>query len=189
MPLTREEEKKLVIQSQKGDAEAMGILYESFQLELLRSALLILKNEDIAQDIVSETFILFFKSIDKFDVKYPIRPWLHRILHNQSTTFFQKRTRTSEFQQKFETVEPNAEEHVFRNEEKKYLQKAMMELDDSDRWILEGYYYQDLSIRELAVELSIPEGTVKSRLFKARGMLAEKINALFENRSHKNDDE
>lgn len=189
MPLSREEEKRLIIRSQKGDAEAMGVLYESFQLEMLRSAILIVKNEDTAQDIVSETFILFFKSIDKFDVKFPIRPWLHRILHNQATTFFQKRTRATEFesvlQQNFETFEPNDEELVFRNEEKKYLQKAMMELDDSDRWILEGYYYQDLSIKDLALELSIPEGTVKSRLFKARGMLAAKISALFEKRSQK----
>jgi RNA polymerase sigma-70 factor (ECF subfamily) len=149
--------------------------------------LLILKNEDTAQDMVSETFVLFFKSIDKFDIKYPVRPWLHRILHNQSTTFFQKRTRTNEFevelQQNLETFEPNQEETVFRNEEKKYLQKAMEQLGDSDRCILEGYYYQDLTVKELATQLMIPEGTVKSRLFKARGILAEKIKELFENRS------
>jgi RNA polymerase sigma-70 factor (ECF subfamily) len=187
MPLTREEEKKLVIQSQKGDSEAMGILYENFQLELLRSAILLLKNEDNAQDIVSETFVLFFKSIDKFDIKYPIRPWLHRILHNQSTTFFQKRTRSNEFENEFqqscETFEPNQEETVFRNEEKKYLQIAMEQMEKSDRWILEGYYYQELSVKELAVQLSIPEGTVKSRLFKARGILAGRIKELFESRS------
>lgn len=193
MPLTREEEKKLVLRSKKGDSEAMGILYENFQVELLRSALLILRNEDNAQDMVSETFVLFFKSIDKFDIKYPVRPWLHRILHNQSSTFFQKRTRNIEFevelQENIETFEPNQEETVFRNEEKKYLEKAMRQMEDSDRMILEGYYYQDLSIKELSVQLSVPEGTVKSRLFKARGLLAVRIKGLFENRSQEDENE
>lgn len=193
MPLTREEEKKLILRSKKGDSEAMGILYENFQVELLRSALLILRNEDNAQDMVSETFVLFFKSIDKFDIKYPVRPWLHRILHNQSSTFFQKRTRNNEFevelQENLETFEPNQEETVFRNEEKKYLEKAMRQMEDSDRMILEGYYYQDLSIKELSVQLSVPEGTVKSRLFKARGLLAVRIKGLFENRSQEDENE
>jgi RNA polymerase sigma-70 factor, ECF subfamily len=187
MPLSREEEKNLILRSQKGDSEAMGLIYESFQIELLRSALLILRNEEDAQDMVSETFVLFFKSIDKFDVKYPVRPWLHRILHNQSTTFFQRRTRSNEFENELEqncqTFEPNQEEIVFSNEEKKYLQKAMMLIEDSDRWILESYYYQELSIKELASQLSVPEGTVKSRLFKARRILAERIKELFEKRS------
>lgn len=187
MPLTRDEEKKLILSSQKGDVQAMGFLYESFQLELLRSAMLILKSEDDAQDIVSETFILFFKSIDRFDTKYPVRPWLHRILRNQATTFFQKRTKSQEFCNAYEkiaeTFEPNQEEVVFSREEMKYLEKAMKKLGVEDRLMLESYYYQDLSVKDISLNLSIPEGTVKSRLFKARNNLAEKIKELLESRN------
>ena len=187
MSLSREEEKKLILSSQKGDVEAMGVLYESFQIELIRSAMLLLKNEEDAQDIVSETFVLFFKSINRFDTKYPVRPWLHRILRNQSTTFFQKRTRSQEFENEYEqnceTFEPNQEEIVFSNEEIKYLEKAMMKMGVEERLILESYYYQDLSVKDIAINLSIPEGTVKSRLFKARGNLAQKIKELLETRN------
>lgn len=186
MPLSREEEKKLIQRSKKGDSEAMGVLYETFQVEMLRSAILLLRNEEDAMDIVSQTFVLFFKSIEKFDTKYPIRPWLHRILRNQATTFFQKRTRDyqqmEELQLTDETFEPNQEESVFNNEEAMFLQKAMMDLNESDRIVLESFYYQDLSVKEIAVTLGIPEGTVKSRLFKARGTLSDKIKELFDNR-------
>jgi RNA polymerase sigma-70 factor (ECF subfamily) len=187
MPLTREEEKKLIQRCQKGDSDAMSCLYENFQLELLRSSLLLLRNEEDAQDIVSETFVLFFKSIDRFDTKYPVRPWLHKILHNQATTFFQKRTRSQEFESELEIntdmFEPNYEETVFNNEEIGYLRKAMAGLDLDDRLILESFYYQDLSVKEIALQLKVPEGTIKSRLFKARNCLASSIKELFESRS------
>lgn len=190
MPLSREEEKKLIIRCKKGDSDAMGFLYDAFKEELLRSAILILRNEDEAQDIVSETFVLFFKSIGKFDTKYPIRPWLHKILHNQSTTLFNKKSRSNDFDEEikisFETFEPNQEELVFNNEEIKYLQKAMREIREEEKWILENYYYEDLSIKEISSLLSVPEGTVKSRLFHARENLAKKIKELFENRSQEN---
>ena len=186
MLLSRDQEKKLIIRCKKGDSEAMGVIYETFKEEMLRSAILILRNEEEAQDIVSETFVLFFRSIEKFDTKYPIRPWLHRILHNQSTTLFSKKSRSNDFEEEmknnFETFEPSQEEKVFSNEEIKYLQNAMKEIREEERWILEHYYFQDLSVKEISSLLSVPEGTVKSRLFHARENLADKIKELLNNR-------
>ena len=91
--LNRSQEAKLIQKCKKGDAEAMTTLYEAFSEELLRSAILLCKNYDDAQDIVSQAFILFFKSIDRFNTDYPLRPWLHRILKNEAMTLFQKRSR------------------------------------------------------------------------------------------------
>ena len=187
MPLTREDEKKLIQRSKKGDAEAMSILYESFREELLRSASIILHNEDDAQDIVSATFILFFRSIDKFDTKYPIRPWLHKILRNETNTLFKNRSKHNEAEDSLkinlETFEPNQEETVFSSEEIKFMEKAMKNIKEEERWILESFYYQELSVKDISSLLIIPEGTVKSRLFTARASLANEIKKIMDNRN------
>ncbi len=162
----------------------MTLIYEAFCEELIRSAYLMLKNQDDAQDMVSQTFILFFKSIDRFNTAYPVRPWLHRILKNEISSFFQKKSKiySSEEDMKANVTafEPNQEEAVFTAEEFAYLKEAMSQLKEEERQVLEGYYFQEMSIRDLALMMEIPEGTVKSRLFNARASLAHKIKSLMQ---------
>lgn len=180
--LSRSEEKRLILLCKKGDAQAMTEIYQYFCEELMRSAILLLRNHDDAQDIVSQTFILFFKNIDRFNTIYPVRPWLHRILKNEASTLFQKRSKkyASEEDLKINlpVAEPTQEEEVFTAEETKILKEAMRLLKEEERLVLEGYYFQELSVKQLALTLGIPEGTVKSRLFNARSSLSKKIEEL-----------
>jgi RNA polymerase sigma-70 factor, ECF subfamily len=184
--LSRPEEKKLILSAKKGDTCAMTALYETFTQELLRSAMLLLKNHDDAQDVVSQTFIIFFKTIERFDTAYPVRPWLHRILKNEALNLFQKRSRyyaaEEDIKINLPSSEPNQEDTVFTAEETRYLKEAMQQLKDDERWVLEGYYFQEMSVKELAMILKIPEGTVKSRLFNARSSLAKKIQLVMQKR-------
>ena len=83
MTLGRDEEIRLINLCKQGDDGAMAELFTFFKEELLRSAFMLLHSQDEAEDIVSNTFILFFKTIHRFDNRYPVRPWLHRILRNE----------------------------------------------------------------------------------------------------------
>ncbi|MDD4663483.1 MAG: RNA polymerase sigma factor [Caldisericia bacterium] len=184
MTLERDEEIKLINLCKQGDDGAMAELFTFFKEELLRSAFLLLHSQDEAEDIVSNTFILFFKAIHRFDNRYPVRPWLHRILRNEINTFFKKRSRKQESDEEYkisvELFEPNHEEEVFCSEELKYLERALSELKEEERMLLQLYYYDELSVKDISETLSIPEGTVKSRLFSARNKLSEKIKKLME---------
>lgn len=184
MTLEREEEIKLVNLCKQGDSGAMADLFTFFKEELLRSAFMLLRSHDDAEDIVSNTFVLFFKTIHRFDTRYPVRPWLHRILRNEINTFFKKRSRKHETDEELkismELFEPNEEENVFCSEELKYLEKALSELKEDERMLLQLYYYDELSVKDISDTLSIPEGTVKSRLFTARNKLSEKIKKAME---------
>ncbi|MEZ4811967.1 MAG: sigma factor [Caldisericia bacterium] len=88
--MDRATEKKVIIRAKKGDAEAFEQLYSAFRLELYRSALLIMRHPADAEDAVAEAFIKTFRSIDRFDTKYPMRPWIHRILRNECNNIFKK---------------------------------------------------------------------------------------------------
>lgn len=184
MTLEREEEIKLITLCKQGNSDAMAEIFTFFREELLRSAFLLLRSQEDAEDIVSNTFILFFKAIHRFDTRYPVRPWLHRILRNEINTFFKKRSRKQESDEELKNsvdlFEPNREEDVFCSEELKYLGKALSELKEEERMLLQFFYYDELSVKDIADTLSIPEGTVKSRLFSARNKLSAKIKGMME---------
>ena len=93
MSLTRKEEKELILRAKQGDSEAMTVIYKECEQEILRAAFGVTKNADDAQDIAAEAFMTFFHTIDRFNTDYPIRPWLHRIMHNQANTMFRKKNR------------------------------------------------------------------------------------------------
>jgi len=181
--LSRKEEKEVVLKCKGGNSSAMSLLYEIYKEELLKSAIRFLKNSEEAEDVVSEAFVSFFKSIDRFNPNYPVRPWLHKILRNEATSQLMKRSKTVSLGEDFVNVEfsePNSEEEVFNLEEINYVRKALLELKREDKEILNYFYFSDLSVKEISLVLSIPEGTVKSRLFGARASLSEKIRKLME---------
>ena len=183
--LSREEETEIILKCKKGDSSSMSLIYEIYKEELLKSAIRLLNNSSEAEDVVSEAFINFFKSINKFNPKYPIRPWLHKILKNEATSQLLKRNKTTSSDDDFtnlEFSEPSGEEEVFNSEEINYVRKALTKLKREEREILEYYYFNGLSIKEISLILSIPDGTVKSRLYSARISLSEKIKNLMEKR-------
>lgn len=65
-----------------------------------------------------------------------------------------------------------------RDQEKRLMQAALRELPVQSQLILELFYWEELSVSDLAVTLEIPAGTVKSRLHRARGQLREKLGAI-----------
>lgn len=180
MGLTRKEEKKLIELAKRGDSEAMTTIYQEFGEEILRAAYGISKNQDDAQDIASEAFVSFFKNIQRFDTKYPIRPWLHRIMHNQANSFFRKKnkyiTGTDCFKNYCNEFEDKADEVLFDSEEVNIMKICMEELKPQDKKLLELFYIQGFSVSDVSTVIDIPEGTVKSRLFNIRKKLAKKIS-------------
>lgn len=179
--LTHKEEKEIILECKKGDSSAMSMIYEAYREELLKSAIRFIKNPEEAEDVVSEAFINFFKSIEKFNTNYPIRPWLHKILKNEANSYLKKQGKVTSTSNDFldiEFSEPNSEEEVFNSEEINYVKKALKQLKKEDREILNYFYFDSLSVKEISLVLSIPEGTVKSRLFNARSSLSLKIKEL-----------
>ena len=186
--LSREEEKNLILKSKKGDSGSMSEIYNYFKEELFNSALKFLKNRDIAEDITSETFINFFKSVDKFDPRYPIRPWLYKIMKNEAISYMMKHGKTIQLDYEifnYEFSEPSKEEEVFITEEANCLKEGIIGLNKEEKEILEYLYFNTLSIKDISIILSIPEGTVKSRLFNARNSLSIKIKEIIKNKGKK----
>ncbi len=182
--MDRATEKKVIIRAKKGDAEAFTELYSAFKLELYRSALLIMRHPADAEDAVSEAFIKTFRAIDRFDTKYPMRPWIHRILRNECNNIFKKRrskvVKLDDFASDWKDVVHDKEakessQIVIESEEDGRLVELIDTLADTHREVLVLHYFNNLDLSQIADVIKIPVGTVKSRLFHARKHLAKTI--------------
>ena len=119
-------------------------------------------------DILQEIMVQAFRSFDSLKREEAFKPWLISIARNKVNDYYRNKARTLEM--------PLDEEvqYVSMNRTVNYaVYDTLDKLTDIDQKILYMYYWQDLSVSELAERLNVPAGTVKSRLHNARERFRE----------------
>ncbi|MCB0841150.1 MAG: sigma-70 family RNA polymerase sigma factor [Bacteroidetes bacterium] len=185
------EDRELVAAAKRGEPQAFETLLKKYRKSVYYMLLKMVKNADDAEDLTQEAFAKAFNSIEKFDSKYAFSTWLFRIATNNCIDFIRKkRVQTVSIDQpvegddgsnmKFdvrdEDLDPN--EHMLKQQRKKYLNMAIKRLPEKYRILVELRYFQELSYEEVAQELEIPLGTVKAQLFRARELLNQELKNL-----------
>lgn len=168
------EEKELVLAMQKGSHIAFDALYSRYRDLCLRSIWLITYNISDSEDIVQETFVKCFLHIK--DLKDPegFKPWLFQILYRTAWGYVKKRKRETPQEAPMENCqnfESSCLEHMMENEKIEAVQQAIRKLSEKYRAVIVLHYFSDLSVRDIAKVEGCFEGTVKSRLAKARKLL------------------
>lgn len=177
-------EQQLIIAAQRGDTGAFDALVRQFQDVAFRTAWIILRNEQEAQEATQTAFIKAWSSLENFRREAPFKPWLLRIVANEAKNFRDAEWRwrqvhrtVSDYFSAAESGTP--EELVTRFESSKELLEAISGLSESDQQVILLRYALELTEREMAEILNIPNGTVKSRLSRAlhrlKGMMTNDI--------------
>lgn len=125
------------------------------------------KNKSDAEDVFQEVFIKYMKNYYKIVSDEHCKAWLIRITINCSYDIF-----NSPWTKK--TV-PIIDNLVFSTEEKSDIYYSVLELPKKYRTVIHLFYYEDMSIKEIAEVLGTKEGTVKSQLHRGRNMLKESL--------------
>lgn len=152
----------------------MEKLYIKYHRELFLYAFSLCKNHHLAQDLTSDTFFKAYLSLD--DVSY-FKYWLFRVCKNLYLDFL-KRDREYSSENNLEDTLSNSEtplDKIIESEEKKYLYKLVINLNESYKEILIFYYYCGFSLKEISKSRNITEGAAKTMLFRARKRLKEKL--------------
>jgi RNA polymerase sigma-70 factor (ECF subfamily) len=146
-----------------------------------------LGNAEDAADMTQETFLKAWRNLDRFQGDAAFSTWLYRLASNCCLDFLrsQKRRPTVSMttedddgeEQTIEVADDSAtpEEELLLKEERSEIARAMASLDEEQRQILSLRVVNDLSYTEIAEILDIKEGTVKSRLARARENLRKKL--------------
>ncbi len=141
---------------------------------------------DTAQDIAQDSVLKFFQHLDRFDAARPVEPWLYQIVRNCARDLARReRVRRHESLDAWleqghpEAADPSADPaaDAERTDLQRRIWRAISQQTDTHREILVLRDYHDLSYREIAEVLSIPQGTVMSRLHAARERLREILEA------------
>jgi RNA polymerase sigma-70 factor (ECF subfamily) len=174
-----------------GDKGAFELLMRRHNQILYRTARSILKDDAEAEDAVQEAWLLAYRAIGNFRGDAKLSTWLVRIVVNEAISRGRKRSRGAEvIQLSGETQEgggaveenvnrtlPEQPEHAAqRAQTRKLLEAKIDELPDAFRTVFVLRALEELSVEESAVALGIPEATVRSRFFRARGLLREALS-------------
>lgn len=158
-----------IIKAKNGDNEAFLVLINENKLNIYRVARGILSNEHDIEDAIQNTIIKAYEKINTLKKNEFFRTWLVRILINECNEIIRMNKRVVSIN------ESNHEERYNDCYENIDLTKAINSLSEELRVTTVLFYFEDMSIKDIASILNIPNGTVRSRLSRARKILREVI--------------
>ena len=161
--------KSNIIKAKNGDNEAFLELINENKLNIYRVARGILSNEHDIEDAIQNTIIKAYEKINTLKKNEFFRTWLVRILINECNEIIRKNKRIVSIN------ESNHEEKYNDYYENIDLTNAINSLSEELRVTTVLFYFEDMSIKDIALILNIPNGTVRSRLSRARKILREII--------------
>ena len=182
--MTREEEAAMIAKVLDGDTDAFEPLVTANQSFVYNIALKMLSNPEDAFDVSQEAFVRAFRSLKNFKGESSFSSWLYRITANMCLDFMRKNKRRREaaivYLDDNEMKELDLPDSRFdprteleRAELRRAINEALDSLPDEQRSILLLRELNGMSYAEIAETLSLEDGTVKSRLSRARANLAK----------------
>jgi RNA polymerase sigma factor (sigma-70 family) len=173
-------EEWLVLRSQSGERAALEELVARFQPRLILHARYLTGGRaDVAMDIVQESWIAIIRGIARIDDPAKFRAWAYRIVTNKCADAIRETGRERQVVRDRPAPEPSDEDSG-DDIDSSVIREAMARLGVEQRTILSLRYLEDMSTREIAEILDVPQGTVKSRLHAARS----ELKTLLERSTH-----
>ncbi len=175
-----------VARAQRGDADAFERIMRQHNRLLFRTARSILKDDAETEDAVQAAYLNAWRALGSFRVEAKLSTWLVRIVVNESLARLRRRGAQIipldglgdiEFAQMEAVMEHKPDERpdrmAMRAQVRQLIEAGIDQLPDVFRTVFMLRAVEELSVEEVAVALNIPEATVRSRFFRARGLLRE----------------
>ncbi len=189
-PLMKEDAELVRQTLTKSDLNSYDCLVKRYQKQVYNLALHTLGNSEDAGDVVQETFLRAYNKLHTFRQDASFLTWLYKIASNLCIDQIRARNSRSALSLDVETGEgrepvaesrtSNPENIVVRNNLQEIIQREVLQLPERYRMVIVMRHLQDMSVEEIARILEIPDGTVKTHLFRGREMLRERLGSLLD---------
>lgn len=159
---------QLIDRAIKKDEMAFTVLIHMIEQEMYRIAKIKLKNDDDIYEAMQNSIILIYKNIKKIKEKKCFRTWSMKILINECLKILNK---TKINYERYVEYDENigVQEQDFDKVESKYdLEKLLYCLNENEKTVMTLYYGENFNTKEISNILSEPEGTVKSKISRAK---------------------
>ena len=176
--MTASTDRDLIVRARRGANDAFGELVTHYQTSVFNVCYRLLHERGEAEDLTQETFMRAYDRLHTFDLQKEFGPWIRRVAANLCLNYLESRKVTAPLDEERDADESaRPEKQVEVHERSERIRAALLSLPPQYRVVVELRHYQELSYDEIARELNIPLSDVKSHLFRARKLLAEKLHA------------
>lgn len=173
-------EQELIARIIKGDTQAFSILVDNYQNLIFHVTKKILPEQMDAEDVCQEVFVKIYRSIGSFKHQSKLSTWIAKIAYSTALNHLKKNKRslTEDYPEdliNLKTDRDSPEELLSKKDTTQYLNRLIDQLPEKYGVVLTLYHLEEFSIEEIKETTGIPEGTIKSYLYRARKMLKDKI--------------
>lgn len=189
----REVDQQLVERVQRGDKQAFGLLVSKYQRKLQRLLSRLIRDPAEVEDVAQETFIKAYRALSSFRGDSAFYTWLYRIGINTAKNYLVSQgrrapTTTSFDAEEAETLDDGEQLRDINTPERlmmtrqigEVVEEAMQALPEELRTAIMLRELEGLSYEEIANIMDCPIGTVRSRIFRAREAISEKLRPLLD---------
>ncbi len=144
----------------------------------------LVNNRDDAEDLTIETFGKIFNTLEKYKAEWAFSTWLYRIATNIAIDFLRKKKvetlsiheplkneKDKDHSHNIPDEMPDPEEVFIKKQRAENLKTTIEKLNSKYRQLIELRYYKEYSYEEIAAEMKMPVGTVKTQLYRAKDLL------------------
>ncbi len=190
--MVQADEREWLVRAQQGDAAAFAALVERYQTAVFNVAYRFMGSRQDAEDAAQEAFVRAFRALDTFDVERPFAPWIKRIAANHCLNRLEAAKirpaiaaadlsmpgEEAVTMDKWAHHSPGPEQTLLAQEQVGRVRAAIAVLPPRYRAVIELRHFQQMAYDEIAAAMERPLSGVKSDLFRARRMLAEKLKEM-----------
>ncbi len=181
-----EDDEQIIENCISGDTDSFRYLVDKYQLRIINACYKYTKNLDDAEDVAQEVFLKAYSNLDKFKFDSKFYSWIYRIAINTSLNYINSK----EKRQEKETISEEScqiNDNSASSDPKDYyelielvdkVQPLIDELPSDLKILIELYEIKDNTYEEISKKLSMPIGTVRSRLHRARNMLISGFKSM-----------
>lgn len=176
--MTESPDRDLIVRARRGDRDAFGELVRSTQNAVFNVCYRLLGERREAEDLAQETFIRAWDKLHTFDPQRPFLPWVRRVAANLCLNHLSARgSDLPELNEEHDLAAPGTTPPLLveQRQQAEKIRAALLRLPPRYRIAIELRHFQELSYEEMAQALNCPLSDVKSDLFRARKLLAEKL--------------
>ncbi len=176
------EEKDLINCLLRKDPGCLSLLYDNYGAALYGTVLAIVRSERMAEEVLQDAFLKIWENIGSYDAaKGKLFTWMRRITHNLSLD----KLRSKEYQNALKTdsgtyfVYGESDEMITENFfDHLGVEKVLALLSEDQRQLVDLAYFQGYTMKEISEELTMPIGSVKTKMRQAFKLLREKLGVV-----------
>jgi len=177
-------DQQLVILAGDGDSRAFEALFDRYRDAIRKLYIQRTGNSEDADDLLQETFVKVFLNIEKYDTKFTFGQWIYSIARNSFIDHIRKRRDDLSIDllprggQLSISMEDSPEERYINSQRWAQLQAHLSRLTPRYRKLIEMRFFMEYSYEEIASQLNMPMGTVKTQIHRAREQLCKLITDI-----------